>query len=77
MPLKTKNQRSFYNPDGTINNLPNALNPAFYRKAHLDVARSRTLVSQGGYLELNEENDEYVGGEEVTSTTNNNNRINR
>ena len=72
MPLKSKIKRSFYNPDGTINNLPNALNPAFYRKAHLDVARSRTLVSQGGYLELNEENDEYVGGEEVTSTNNNN-----
>ena len=38
MPV-AKRKTPFYNQDGTINNLPNALNPAFYRQAHLEKGR--------------------------------------
>ena len=35
------------NPDGTIDNLSNTLNPAFYRGIHLEAARRLTPISQG------------------------------
>merc|ERR1712107_912698 len=41
----------------TVPNLPNALNPAFYRQIHLEHARSLTSVSQGGYLPLKEDRE--------------------
>jgi hypothetical protein len=37
--------------------LPNALNPQFYRNMHLEAAKRLTNVSQGGYLELPQEED--------------------
>ena len=60
------------NPDGTIDNLSNTLNPAFYRGIHLEVARRLTPISQGGYLPLNQGNvpeDEICQQEKIEEPT--------
>ena len=51
-----KGKKALRNEDGTIDNLPNALNPAFYRGMHLEMARRLTSTTQGGYIELDEDN---------------------
>ena len=59
------------NPDGTIDNLSNTLNPAFYRGIHLEAARRLTPISQGGYLQLDDgevPKDEICQQEEVEET---------
>ena len=33
-----------------IENVPNSVNPNFYRRCHLEFARQFTLKSQGGYI---------------------------
>ena len=33
-----------------IENVPNSVNPNFYRRCHLEMARQFTLKSQGGYI---------------------------
>merc|ERR1719491_1234292 len=37
-----------------IENVPNSVNPNFYRRCHLEMARQYTLKSQGGYIELDD-----------------------
>ena len=47
-----KNKNSNPKNQKTIENLPNTLNPGFYRRCHLEMARKFTLKSQGGYIEF-------------------------
>ena len=52
-----KNKNSDPKNKKTIENLPNTLNPGFYRRCHLEMARKFTLKSQGGYIEFDNPNE--------------------